>query len=151
MKDKPAYYLSNDSRCYYYSGTDYILAHELLSQPEEVRKRFHPFCCGFDCTDKYAAMQIDRQAALYFDRASIYLPDFQGAFSMTVNPVDGEPITIECPPDVNGFEYEIRESSRCVREGRSHSDIFKPEDSVAVLRLLDEVRESWNMRFAFED
>ena len=96
-------------------------------------------------------MQIDRQAALYFDRASIYLPDFQGAFSMTVNPVDGEPITIECPPDVNGFEYEIRESSRCVREGRSHSDIFKPEDSVAVLRLLDEVRESWNMRFAFDD
>ena len=32
-------------------------------------------------------MQIDRQAALYFDRASIYLPDFQGAFSMTVQPV----------------------------------------------------------------
>ena len=61
------------------------------------------------------------------------------------------PHEIECPPDVNGFEYEIRESSRCVREGRSHSDIFKPEDSVAVLRLLDEVRESWNMRFAFED
>ena len=67
MKDKPAYYLSNDSRCYYYSGTDYILAHELLSQPEEVRKRFHPFCCGFDCTDKYAATQIERLLKMYPD------------------------------------------------------------------------------------
>ena len=95
-------------------------------------------------------MQIDRQAALYFDRASIYLPDFQGAYSMTILPVDGEPVTIECPPDVNGFEYEIREASRCVREGRSHSVIFRPEDSIAVLQLLDDVRESWNMRFSYE-
>ena len=48
MKDQPVYYMSNDSRCYYYSGTDHILAHELLSAPEEIRKRFHPFCCGFE-------------------------------------------------------------------------------------------------------
>ena len=95
-------------------------------------------------------MQIDRQAALYFDRASIYLPDFQGAYSMTILPVDGEPVTIECPPDFNGFEYEIQEASRCVREGRSHSVIFRPEDSIAVLQLLDDVRESWNMRFSYE-
>ena len=95
-------------------------------------------------------MQIDRQGALYFDKASVYLPDFQGAFSMTVQPVGGEPYTVECPPDVNGFEYEIREVSRCVRAGLSHSDIFRPEDSVAVLRLMDEIRESWDMKFMFE-
>ncbi|SDL22307.1 Amidohydrolase [Sarcina sp. DSM 11001] len=65
MKERPAYYLSNDSRCYYYSGTDHILANELLSAPEEIRKRFHPFCCGFDCTDKYAATQIERLLKMY--------------------------------------------------------------------------------------
>ena len=65
MKDRPTYYMSNDSRCYYYSGTDYILANELLSQPEDIRKRFHPFCCGFDCTDKYAADQIERLLKMY--------------------------------------------------------------------------------------
>ena len=95
-------------------------------------------------------MQIDRQGALYFDKASVYLPDFQGAFSMTVQPVGGETYTVECPPDVNGFEYEIREASRCVKNGMSHSDIFRPEDSVAVLALMDEIRSSWDMRFAFE-
>lgn len=62
----------------------------------------------------------------------------------------GAPYTVECPPDVNGFEYEIREVSRCVRAGLSHSDIFRPEDSVAVLRLMDEIRESWDMKFTFE-
>ena len=95
-------------------------------------------------------MQIDRQAALYFDSASVYLPDFQGAFSMTVQPVGGEPYTVECPPDVNGFEYEIREVSRCVGKGLSHSGTYRPEDSVAVLRLMDEIRSSWDMQFTFE-
>ena len=60
MRKKPLYYMSDDSRCYYYSGTDHILAHELMEQSEEVRRRFHPFCCGVDCTDKYAADQIER-------------------------------------------------------------------------------------------
>ena len=65
MNVRPLYYMSNDSRCYYYSATDHILANELLSAPEEIRKRFHPFCCGFDCTDKYAATQIERLLKMY--------------------------------------------------------------------------------------
>ena len=90
-------------------------------------------------------LQMERQAALYFDKATIYLPDFQAASSMTVKPVEGETYTIECPFEVNGFEYEIREVTGCVRCGKTHSEIFKPKDSVAVLRLMDEIRKSWNM------
>lgn len=48
------------------------------------------------------------------------------------------------------LEYEIREASRCVKNGMPHSDIFRPEDSVAVLGLMDEIRRSWDMRFTFE-
>lgn len=95
-------------------------------------------------------LQTERRAALYFDKAAVYLPDFQAAVSMTVKPVDGEEYTVECPFDINGFEYEIREASRCVSCGRTHSDVFKPEDSAAVLRTMDEIRKSWNMKFSFE-
>ena len=55
-------------------------------------------------------LQIERRAALYFDKASIYLPDFQAAYSMTVDPVDGASYEIKSPPDINGFEYEVREA-----------------------------------------
>ena len=65
MKEKPLYYMSDDSRCYYYSGTDHILYHELMEQEEDVRRRFHPFCCGVDCTDKYAADQIEKLLRMY--------------------------------------------------------------------------------------
>ena len=95
-------------------------------------------------------LQMERQAALYFDKATIYLPDFQAAVSMTVKPVEGDAYTIECPFEVNGFEYQIREVTECVKCGKPHSDIFKPQDSVAVLRLMDEIRKSWNMKFSFE-
>ena len=65
MKEAPAYYLSNDSRCYYYSATDYFLAEQLLAEPKEIRERFYPFCCGFNCNDRFAADQVERLLNLY--------------------------------------------------------------------------------------
>lgn len=95
-------------------------------------------------------IQTERRAALYFDKAAIYLPDFQGAYSMTVKPVDGDAYTVEFPPEINGFEYQIREVTKSVAMGKTHSDIFRPEDSVATLRLMDDIRRRWNMKFSFE-
>ena len=65
MKTPPTYYLSNDSRCYYYPATDYILAEELLAQPQEVQDRFYPFICGVNTNDKYAADHIRQLLNLY--------------------------------------------------------------------------------------
>ena len=95
-------------------------------------------------------MNIERRAALYFDGASIYLPDFQGAYSMTVKPVEGEEYTLDFPPEINGFEYQIREATKCISAGKTHSDIFRPEDNIAVLRLMDEIRSRWGLKFKCE-
>lgn len=67
MEEPPTYYLSNDSRCYYYPATDFILAEELLAQPEEVRKRFYPFICGVNTNDRFAADHIRQMLNLYPD------------------------------------------------------------------------------------
>lgn len=67
--NKPAYYLSNDSRTYYYSATDYRMMMDYLRQPPAVRSRFFPFVCGVNANDKYAAKQL-RQV----------LEDFPGEF-----------------------------------------------------------------------
>ena len=67
MSEAPTYYLSNDSRCYYYSGTDFIVAQELLAQPEEIRNRFYPFCCGINGNDRLAAEHIRQLLRLYPD------------------------------------------------------------------------------------
>lgn len=65
MSVAPTYYLSNDSRCYYYPATDFILAEELLAQPKEVQDRFYPFICGVNTNDKYAVDHIRQLLNLY--------------------------------------------------------------------------------------
>lgn len=61
----PSYYLSNDSRCYYYSATDFLLAEDLLAQSDEIRRRFHPFCCGINGNDRFAADHIRQLLKVY--------------------------------------------------------------------------------------
>ena len=65
MPKAPTYYLSNDSRCYYYSATDYMVAEEILCQDEKVRDRFLPFCCGVNCNDRFAADHIRQILKLF--------------------------------------------------------------------------------------
>ena len=56
----------------------------------------------------------------------------------------------QIPPEINGFEYEVREVTRSVIAGKVHSDIFTPDDSIVILRLIDNIRNSRGMKFFFE-
>ena len=61
-----------------------------------------------------------------------------------------EEYEIEIPFEINGFEYQIREASNCIREGRTHSGIYTPQMSLQTLSLIDDIRASWSMKFPFE-
>ena len=93
---------------------------------------------------------MEKQAALYYEQAEITLPDFQNAFSAEVKPVDEPAYTIECKPDINGFEYEVRAFEQCVRNGEEQSSLHTPEDTVSLAGVMDRIREQWNMKFPFE-
>ncbi len=62
---RPDYYLDTDARAYYFSATDYILAEHLARQPENIRKRFHPFISGINPLDRNAAEYIETLIRLY--------------------------------------------------------------------------------------
>jgi predicted TIM-barrel fold metal-dependent hydrolase len=57
---KPTYYLNDDSRTYWYSLTDEIVARALLQLPEKDRQRFHPFITGVNPTDRNAVDHVQR-------------------------------------------------------------------------------------------
>ena len=95
-------------------------------------------------------MDLERHAAIFGTKGIIRLEDFQHAHHMTVRKYDGESYEVNCPVDINGFEYQIREAARCVREGKSVSDWYTPKDSLTVLKLMDDIRESWDMKFSYE-
>lgn len=91
--------------------------------------------------------ELKRNARIEGTKGSIFLPDFQHAETMILEVEGKEPETIDCPVDINGFEYEIREASRCVKHGYCSSDVYTAKDSIALTRLMYDIRMSWNMIF----
>lgn len=64
-KHRPHYYMDDDSRVYYYSLDDVIVAHAVMSLPEKERHRFHPFLNAFNPTDKNALSEIKLMVKWY--------------------------------------------------------------------------------------
>lgn len=64
-KHAPHYYLDDNSRCYYFQGTDEIVAEAYLHLSPPARRRFAPLVCGFNPTDRYAARDIERTLDKY--------------------------------------------------------------------------------------
>lgn len=88
--------------------------------------------------------------AVYGTKGHIDIPEFKNPERVTLF-VDGEaPRVIEHPFEVNGYEYEIREAERCVSEGKLQSGLMTWEQTVSVMRIMDEVRRQNGMRFPFE-
>jgi amidohydrolase family protein len=62
---RPTYYLDNDSRTYWYSATDFLVARAILDLPKEQQARLHPFICGINSADRNAVDHVERMLALY--------------------------------------------------------------------------------------
>ncbi|MDB5357918.1 MAG: hypothetical protein JWN24_4371 [Phycisphaerales bacterium] len=62
---RPEYYLEDDSRCYWYSATDVLVAREVQSLPPDLQKRFHPTLCGFNGADRNAIDHVMRMIDWY--------------------------------------------------------------------------------------
>lgn len=57
---------------------------------------------------------------------------------------------VEVPPQVTGYEYELREAIRCISEGKTRTECITPEYSVQLMELMDRVRGQWGFRFPQE-
>lgn len=93
---------------------------------------------------------IPLHGAVYGTKGWIDIPEFKNPQKATLH-VDGqEPVTFERPFEINGFEYEIREAMNGVRERKLESSLMTAEQSIAVMRIMDEIRRQNGMRFPFE-
>lgn len=64
--------------------------------------------------------------------------------------VDGKEKTKKRPFKVNGFEYEIAEAMRCIREGLLESPGMTHADTIATMTLLDNIRAEVGVKYPFE-
>jgi predicted dehydrogenase len=93
---------------------------------------------------------IPTEAAIFGTQGRIVLPEFTALQEFTVVSGGGER-TVKAPFEVNGFEYQIRETERCLRAGLSESPAMTHEQTLAVMGLMDTARAQWRLRFPCED
>ncbi len=95
-------------------------------------------------------MAIPTQGVIYGTEGKIILPDYQKAECLIVERYDGEKQEIIRPFEVTGFEYQMREVAKCLKEGKLNSSIQTPENTLAVMQIMDDLRKSWELRFDCE-
>ena len=89
-------------------------------------------------------------AYLYGSKGYISIPTFYGAQELFVH-VDGETEHIAKPSLGEGFEEEILEACKCIREGKQQSDILPMAESIKLLRQMDAIRKQIGIRYPWDE
>ena len=76
-------------------------------------------------------------------------PDFHSATSATLK-ADGKTEQVELPLEGNGFNYEAAEVGRCLRTGSLESEIMPLDETLGIMRILDQIRSLWGLTYPSE-
>ncbi len=81
----------------------------------------------------------------------IAIPDFWHPSELTVVRRGGAPETLRFPYEGEGFQFEAIEVGECIRAGETESAVYPLDETLAIMRTLDRIRDSWGLRYPFED
>lgn len=83
-------------------------------------------------------------------KGSIHMPEFYKAKELNLYFENGEQHKIEVPYKSSGFSYEIDEAMECLRNGKLESNIMSQIESLEIMKILDELRKRWNLKYPNE-
>ncbi|MCY7315751.1 MAG: Gfo/Idh/MocA family oxidoreductase [Rubrivivax sp.] len=102
------------------------------------------FDCGFDG-------MADNSLRITGELGHIALHGgFWQSTAATLHRAGQEPLTVQAPFDVNGFEYQIRSALRCWRAGLIEVPELPHAETLAVVALMDAMRARIELRYPFE-
>ena len=62
----------------------------------------------------------------------------------------GQTETIEMPFQGNGFNYEAEAFGELLRTGGKESPVMTLSESLEIMRVMDEIRECWGLKYPGE-
>lgn len=77
-------------------------------------------------------------------------PRFAQPDSLALTAADGKEQRWEYAHMGLGYAFEAEEACRCIRAGDTQSAMLPLEDTLAVMRTLDRVRDQWGLAYPFE-
>ncbi len=69
---------------------------------------------------------------------------------ITLSLFDAEETEITLPIESNGYQFEVMEVNRCLREGRTESDVMPLDETLDIMRIMDEIRGQFGLKYPLE-
>jgi predicted dehydrogenase len=104
----------------------------------------------------YAASSIrtslTNDAWIYGTQGKIHIPNFIWARSAELLFNDSDRMETFTPENFisNGYNYEAEEVMRCIREGKTESEIMPWDESLAIMETMDRIRAQWDFKYPGE-
>lgn len=89
-------------------------------------------------------------AYIYGTKGHIRIPHFYGATELFVTTAEGEAHIVKKVMG-DGFEEEILEACHCIASGKLQSDVLPMEESIAILKQMDNIRAQIGITYPFAD
>ena len=88
---------------------------------------------------------------VYGTEGRIYVQTpFWGATKATLIIPGQEDELVEIPKRGNGLNYEAAEVMRCLREGKTESPVMPLDETLSLMRIMDELRNEWGLAYPGE-
>jgi len=95
--------------------------------------------------------QTPQEARIVGTDGAMHLPvAFTEGSKITLARAAGEVEEIELPVSENGFVYEIEEVCRCIAAGKTESDVMPLDETLSLMKTMDEIRAQWGLKYPME-
>lgn len=95
--------------------------------------------------------QTPQQAVIAGTKGTITIHSpFWCATTATISIKGKKDKTVKIPHQCNGFEYEAQEVSRCLRAGKLESDCLPLDETLSIVKTMDQIREQWPLKYPME-
>lgn len=81
-------------------------------------------------------------------RIKIHAPWWKPS-AMTVS-ANGKDDEVSAPFEANGYQFEAQEVARCLRAGKTESDLLPLDETLQVMRTMDTLRAQWGLKYPME-
>lgn len=103
---------------------------------------------------RMAAMQTniycagDRQGIIAGDKGYLLVDNINNPQKATLYDSEDRPVESFCrPPQITGYEYEVRASIEALEKGRIETEDMPHAETIRVMHLLDGLRRTWGIHF----
>jgi predicted dehydrogenase len=101
----------------------------------------------------YSAVNVETKhdAWIFGTEGMIHIPKFYCASKIHIAKSTGEKETLDLPFVSTGYSYEAQEVMQCMNSGKIESDIMPLRESHRILKIMDDLREGWGLRYPADD